>query len=96
MGVIVSFRSKVLKRYWNRGDDSGIRPDWRAKVRLVLGRLDVARTPEEMDLPGFGFHALAADLQGRYAVIVSRNWRLTFGWDDEDAVEVDLEDYHGR
>ena len=41
MGVIVSFRSKVLKRYWNRGDDSGIRPDWRAKVRLVLGRLDM-------------------------------------------------------
>jgi len=26
---------------------------------------------------------------------VSRNWRLTFGWDGEDAIELDLEDYHG-
>jgi hypothetical protein len=26
---------------------------------------------------------------------VSRNWRLTFGWEGEDAVDVDLEDYHG-
>jgi proteic killer suppression protein len=28
-------------------------------------------------------------------LIVSRNWRLTFGWDGQDAVELDLEDYHG-
>jgi|GEM_PF-5392725 len=26
---------------------------------------------------------------------VSRNWRLTFGWDGEEAVDLDLEDYHG-
>ena len=65
-------------------------------MRIVLGRLDMARTPEEMDLPGFGFHTLTADMGGRYAVTVSRNWRLTFAWDGEDAVDVDLEDYHGR
>ena len=29
---------------------------------------------------------------GRYAS--KRNWRITFGWDSEDAVDVDLEDYH--
>ena len=23
----------------------------------------------------------------------SGNWRITFGWDGEDAIEVDLEDY---
>jgi proteic killer suppression protein len=34
-------------------------------------------------------------LKGRYAMTVSRNWRLTFAWDGEDAVHVDLEDYHG-
>jgi len=44
---------------------------------------------------GAGFHALRGDFKGRYAMAVSRNWRLTFGWDGEDAIEVDLEDYHG-
>jgi plasmid maintenance system killer protein len=29
------------------------------------------------------------------AVTVSRNWRITFSFDGEDAVEIDLEDYHG-
>ena len=48
-----------------------------------------------MSIIDAGFHALRGDLKGRYAMIVSRNWRLTFGWDGEDAIEVDLEDYHG-
>ncbi len=47
-----------------------------------------------MNLPGFRFHALSGDLQGRYAVSASANWRVTFGWSGEDAVDVDLEDYH--
>lgn len=96
MPVIANFRSRTLKRYWTKGDDSAIRPDWRRKVRLILSRLDVATAPQEMNAPGFGFHALTGDQTGRYAVWVSRNWRLTFGWEGENAIEVDLEDYHGN
>jgi proteic killer suppression protein len=44
---------------------------------------------------GAGFHALRGDQKGRYAMTVSRNWRPTFGWDGEDAIDIDLEDYHG-
>jgi len=93
--MIASFRSKALKRYWTKGDDSGLRPDWRTKVRLILSRLDVAKTPQDMNSLGLGFHALTGDLVGRYAVSVSRNWRVTFGWRGEEATTVDLEDYHG-
>ena len=35
-------------------------------------------------------------MAGRFAITVSRNWRLTFGFDGDDAVQVDLEDYHER
>ena len=45
--------------------------------------------------PG-GFHALTDDMKGRYAVTVSANWRITFAWDGEDAIQVELEDYHGK
>lgn len=30
----------------------------------------------------------------RYSVRVSGNWRLTFAWEESDASQVDLEDYH--
>lgn len=93
--MINGFRSKALRRYWTKGDNAGIRPDWRNKVRIVLTRLDAAREPAEMNVPGFGFHALKGDQAGRFAVWVSRNWRITFGWEGEDATDIELEDYHG-
>jgi len=61
-----------------------------------MSRLDAACQPSDMDIPGLGFHALAGDLTGRFAVSVSRNWRITFAWSGDDAINVDLEDYHGR
>lgn len=93
--MIVSFRSKALARFWQTDDASGIRPDWRKKVKLILSALDAASTPGDMNLPGFGFHSLTGDQAGRYAVTVSRNWRITFGWHEQDALDIDLEDYHG-
>ncbi|MDC7788126.1 type II toxin-antitoxin system RelE/ParE family toxin [Rhodoplanes sp. TEM] len=64
------------------------------RVRRVLATLDAATAPEQLDLPGFRFHVLKGRDKGRYAVDASRNYRVTFGWDGRDAVEVDLEDYH--
>src|SRR5204862_4956571 len=45
--------------------------------------------------PGHRVSRLAWRPERPYATTVSRNWRMTFGWDGEDAVDVDLEDYHG-
>jgi proteic killer suppression protein len=93
--MIRSFRSRALKRFWTKGDASGLRPDWSRKVERQLSLLDLATRPEDMDVVTYGFHALSCNLIGRYAVTVSRNWRLTFAFEEQDAVEVDLEDYHG-
>lgn len=92
--MIRSFRSKALKRYWTKSDASGLRPDWTRKIDRQLSLLDDAVRPDDMNVVTFGFHALTGDMSGRYAVTVSRNWRLTFGFEGQDAVEVDLEDYH--
>jgi proteic killer suppression protein len=93
--MIRSFRHKGLQRFWTRSDASGLRADWTAKIRRLLDALDVARKPHDLAATGTGFHALRGDLKGRYAMTVSRNWRLTFGWDGDDAIDLDLEDYHG-
>jgi toxin HigB-1 len=45
-----------------------------------------------MNLPGYYFHRLKG--VERYSVRVTGNWGITFGWEDADAIEVDLEDYH--
>jgi proteic killer suppression protein len=92
--MIRSFRSRALKRYWTRSDASGLRPDWVRRLGRQLDLLDAATRPDDMNAIGYGFHALTGNKAGRYAVTVSRNWRLTFAFEGDDAVEVDLEDYH--
>jgi len=47
-----------------------------------------------MNVPGWRLHPLHGDRKGRWAAAVSANLRLTFVFDGEDAVDVDLEDYH--
>ncbi|HLI11668.1 MAG TPA: type II toxin-antitoxin system RelE/ParE family toxin [Alphaproteobacteria bacterium] len=94
--MIASFRSKALKRFWTKNDRAAISADWIKKVHLLLTALDAATAASDMAFPGSGFHRLTGDQAGRYAVTVSRNWRITFGWREGDAVDVDLEDYHGR
>ena len=61
----------------------------------MLDRLDAAVVPDDLDLPGYRFHRLTGDQKARFSVRVSGNWRLTFGFDGQDCIDVDLEDYHG-
>ncbi|HEX2448708.1 MAG TPA: type II toxin-antitoxin system RelE/ParE family toxin [Methyloceanibacter sp.] len=92
--MIVSFRSRALKRYWERSETEKLPPASVDRIRMILDRLDAATAPGDLDLPGLGFHALKGDRKGQFAVFVTRNWRITFCWDDGDAIDVNLEDYH--
>jgi proteic killer suppression protein len=92
--VIRSFRSKALKRFAATGDVSKLPVQKADRIRRVLLLLDAAVAPAKMDIAGFRFHALKGESKGRFAVWASENYRITFGWSGEDAVDVDLEDYH--
>ena len=92
--MIKSFRSKALKRLWERDDVSKLPPDRVERIRVILDRLDAAVEAKAMQLPGLGFHQLAGSMKGRFAVAVSANWRITFAFDGEHAADVDFEDYH--
>ncbi len=89
-------KHKGLKLLANKGDESKINAEWRPKVKRILGTLNVAKDPKELDLPGYGYHKLKGDREGTHSVTVQGNFRITFKWDDEGPLDVDLEDYHGR
>ncbi|MEO8361689.1 MAG: type II toxin-antitoxin system RelE/ParE family toxin [Vicinamibacteria bacterium] len=92
--MIRTFRHKGLMRFFATGLKSGIRPEHEARLRLILGRLQAAVLPEDMNLPGLRLHALKGDAKGRFAVSVSGNWRITFAFSEKNAIDVDYEDYH--
>jgi len=92
--MIKTFRHKGLQAFFETGSKAGIQPHHAARLRRQLARFDLAKTASDMNVPGWGRHALAGNLARRYAVSVSGNWRLTFGVDGEDIVLVDYQDYH--
>ena len=92
--MIKQFRHKGLQRFFETGSKAGIQAAHAPKLRRQLARLNVAASPQDMNLPGWKLHPLSADLAGHWAVWVSGNSRLTFMFEREDAVLIDYQDYH--
>ena len=92
--AILRFRHKGLERFFTTGSTAGIQAKHRDRLRLILGRLAVAREPRDMDLPGLVLHPLKGTRRGTWAVRVSGNWRVTFSFNGSDVDTVDYEDYH--
>jgi proteic killer suppression protein len=92
--AIRSFRHKGLERFFLAGRRAGIQGKHAERLRLILGRLNVATEPRDMNLPALDLHPLKGDQRGRWAVKVSGNWRITFAFSGKDVEKVDYEDYH--
>jgi len=83
-----------LKRLYEHGDRSGIRPDLVETVERILTALDNASTPEALNIPRYRLHALKGDLKGVWSVTVRANWRIIFRFEGTDVFDVELIDYH--
>ena len=92
--MIKTFRHKGLQAFFETGSKAGIQPSHAARLGRQLTRLNLAKTAADMNVPGWKLHALTGNLTGHYSVSVSGNWRMTFGFDGEDVVLVDYQDYH--
>jgi proteic killer suppression protein len=92
--AILGFRHKGLELFFSTGTAARIQAQHADRLRLILGRLNVATGPRDMNLPGLRLHQLKGDRQGTWTVRVSGNWRVTFVFVGEDVDQVDYEDYH--
>ena len=91
--MIGSFRHKGLEEIYLTGKTRRIGPDQIRKCVRILQLLEVARQPEELNIAGLHFHGLQGKPK-RWSMRVTGNYRITFGWAGETALDVDFEDYH--
>jgi toxin HigB-1 len=92
--MIRNFRHKGLERLFVEGSAKGVSAQHLPRLKRILLALHRSRGPEGMSLPGFRLHPLKGERRGQWAVSVSGNWRVVFRFVGEDAVDVDLVDYH--
>jgi len=86
---------KGLRRFFETGNAKGLVGDV-ARIRKMLAFIDAAVGFNELAMPpNYGLHELVAERAGRWAMTVTKNWRLTFIKIDEATIaDLDLEDYH--
>ena len=92
--MIKTFRNKALSDLWSRGRTAKIDAKLHKRIRVRLDRLNAASAAEQMNLPGFDFHALKGFVPIRYTVHVNGPWCITFEFEAGEAVRVDFEQYH--
>jgi len=92
--MIRGFQHKGLKRLFETGKHSGIQAQHANKLRLILGHLQAAQEPKDMNPPGLRLHELKVTRSGTWTVDVSGNWRITFQFAGENVTDVDYEEYH--
>ena len=92
--MIRTFRHKGLRAFYETGSKAGILPSHGPRLLRQLVRLESAIEPEDMNVKGWAFHRLSGPLAGHFSVSVSGHWRLTFAFEDGNAVMVDYQDHH--
>ncbi len=66
-------------------------------ARRRLSALNVARKLDDLTrLRSVGLHKLSGDRSGFWAIRINGPWRIVFRFDDGDAFEVEIVDYHER
>ena len=94
LDMIKNWQHKGLKLFYETGSTAKIKASHADKIHDILQVLDVITLPEQINLPGLGFHKLSGDKQNYYSVKVNANWRIIFGFDGQDVILVDYVDYH--
>jgi toxin HigB-1 len=92
--MIANIKHKGLAALYYDDRTKGVKQSLVKRLRQILALLATAITVEDMNLPGLKLHQLKGDLTGFYAVSVSGNWRVIFRFEEGQATEVDLIDYH--
>ena len=93
--VIKSFADWATEQLFQRRRVAALPPDLYGiglrKLRLLdaATRLDSLRVP-----PGNQLEALKGDRAGRHSIRINDRWRICFRWQDGDAYEVEIVDYH--
>jgi proteic killer suppression protein len=92
--VIRSFRHAGIELFFTTGSKAGIQPKHAEKLRQQLFALTNARSPQDLNAPGWRLHRLKGFSPSRWSIDVSGDWRLTFAFEGNDAILIDYEDYH--
>jgi toxin HigB-1 len=92
--VIKSFRSADTERLWGRERVKRFQAIERAAQRK-LEMLNAAQELGDLSaIQGNRLEKLRGDRDGQYSIRINDQWRVCFAWQEGDALDVEITDYH--
>jgi proteic killer suppression protein len=93
--MIKSFRDGLTKSIWQRKRIKGFPNELFKTARRKLGFLEDAVELRDLRIPpGNRLEALKGDREGQHSIRINDQWRVCFKWEDGNAFEVEITDYH--
>lgn len=95
MGMIKSFQGKDAEKLFNRKFVPKFPPELHRTTLKKLLLLDAAEHLEDLKVPpGNRLEKLSGDRQGQYSIRINDQWRICFRWNQGNAYDVEIADYH--
>lgn len=93
--MIKTFADRRTKGLYENGKSKRFPPEvWERAVRK-LEYLDLATSVNDLRVPPSNrLHRLERDRVGQYSIAVNDQWRICFRFEDGDAFDVEITDYH--
>jgi proteic killer suppression protein len=93
--VIKTFADRRTKELYETGKAKRFPPDVAKRSARKLEYVDLATTLDDLrSPPGNRLHALEGDRKGQHSISINDQWRICFSFEDGDAYDVEVCDYH--
>lgn len=93
--VIEGFRSKETEKIWNGHTSLKLPRDIQNPARKKLRMLNNAQDLNDLKIPPNNrLESLKGDRGGLYSIRINSQWRICFQWQNGNALNVEIVDYH--
>jgi len=93
--VIKGFRCKDTEKLFQRESAPKFSSEMQRIALRKLLILDAAERLEDLLMPpGNRLEKLGGDRQGQHSIRINDQWRICFCWQQGDAYDVEIADYH--
>jgi proteic killer suppression protein len=93
--VIKTFADRHTQELHVAGRSTRLPPDIVRRARRKVEYIDLASRISDLRVPpGNRLHKLAGGREGHYAIAINDRWRICFRFEDGDAFDVEITDYH--
>jgi len=93
--MIVSFNDKETEKIWNGVRSRKLPNEIQDTARRKLRMINNAQNINDLRIPPSNrLEKLIGDLKDFYSIRINRQWRIIFEWQDDNAHEVEIVDYH--